>query len=61
MKKSVTATVRFDKELWRRVEQQPGEERRPIAQFIYNIVAEHIGARGKHTDAQPAAGSAEAA
>jgi predicted transcriptional regulator len=39
------ATVRFDSELWSRVEQRAQEERRPISHLIRNLVEDAVAGR----------------
>jgi predicted transcriptional regulator len=36
------ATVRFDSELWQRVEQLAADERRPISHLIRNLVEDAV-------------------
>jgi predicted transcriptional regulator len=40
-----SATVRFDSDLWRRVEQLAQVERRPVAHLVRNLVEDAVAGR----------------
>jgi hypothetical protein len=43
-KKLVPATVRLKPELWNRIERLAEEDRRPVGQYLRNVILDHVKA-----------------